>query len=103
MTSADEMYGPITTLCANNRLVKHIPWSAFKLSDQDWHRVVDARDILRVRFPSSQFEQKLIVYLGLESNSTVLLSRHPSHPLVHPSRPRRPANGLGEETRRTQV
>jgi len=31
VTSADEMYGPITTLRANNRLTKHIPWSAFKL------------------------------------------------------------------------
>ena len=103
MTSADEMYGPITTLCANNHLVKHIPWSAFKLSDRDWHRVVDAHDILGVGFPCSQFEQKLIVYLGLKSNSTVLLGRHPSHPLVCPSRPRRPANSLGEETRCTQV
>jgi len=103
MTSADEMYGPITMLCANNRLIKHIPWSVFKLSDQDWHRVVDAHDILRVGFPCSQFEQKLIDYLGLESNSTVLLGRHPSHPLVRPSRPQRSANGLGEETRCTQV
>jgi hypothetical protein len=103
VTSANEMYSPITTLRANNCLVKHIPWSAFKLSDRDWHRVVDARNILGVSFPCSQFEQKLIVCLGLESNSTVLLGRHPSHPLVRPSRPRRPANGLGEETRCTQV
>ena len=103
VTSANEMYGPITTLCANNCLVKHIPWSAFKLSDQDWHRVVDACDILGVSFPCSQFEQKLIVCLGLKYNSTVLLGRHPSHPLACPSRPQRPANSLGEETRRTQV
>lgn len=48
VTSADAMYGPITTLWHNNRLVKHIPWSAFKMSDQDWTRVVDARDILGV-------------------------------------------------------
>lgn len=50
VTSADEMYGPITTLRRNNRLVKHIPWSAFKMADNDWNRVVDARDILGVRF-----------------------------------------------------
>ena len=36
MTSADVMYGPITTLQCNNWLVKHIPWSAFKMTDQDW-------------------------------------------------------------------
>ena len=48
VASADEMYGPITTLRHDNRLVKHIPWSAFKMTDRDWTRVVDARDILRV-------------------------------------------------------
>jgi hypothetical protein len=31
-----------------NRVVKHLPWSAFKLADDDWHRVVDVRDILKV-------------------------------------------------------
>ena len=48
VTSADAMYGPITTLWCDNRLVKHIPWSAFKMSDQDWTRVIDVRDILGV-------------------------------------------------------
>jgi hypothetical protein len=42
------MYGPITTIRRNNHVVKHIPWSAFKLTDEDWARVVDARDILGV-------------------------------------------------------
>jgi hypothetical protein len=46
--SADEMYGPITTLRRDNRLVKHIPWSAFKMVESDWMRVIDARDILAV-------------------------------------------------------
>ena len=48
VSSADEMYGPITTLRRDNRLMKHIPWSAFKMVDLDWTRVVDARDILEV-------------------------------------------------------
>ena len=48
VTSADAMYGPITTLRCDNRLVKHIPWSAFKMTDRDWTRVVDARNILGV-------------------------------------------------------
>ncbi|KAF8958255.1 hypothetical protein BDZ97DRAFT_1668780, partial [Flammula alnicola] len=46
LTSADELFGPITTLRRDNRIVKHIPWSAFKLGGQDWVRVVDACDIL---------------------------------------------------------
>ena len=48
VASADEMYGPITTLRRNNHVVKHIPWSAFKMGEQDWTRVTDARDILGV-------------------------------------------------------
>ena len=36
LTSANEMYGPITMLCHNNHLVKHIPWTTFKLLDIDW-------------------------------------------------------------------
>jgi hypothetical protein len=42
------MYGPITTIRRDNRLVKHIPWSAFKMVELDWMRVIDARDILAV-------------------------------------------------------
>jgi len=42
------MYGPITTVRRENRVVKDIPWSAFKMMDTDWTRVVDARDILGV-------------------------------------------------------
>jgi len=51
--SADEMYGPITTLRRDGHLVKHIKRSAFKLIENDWVRVVDARDILAVHEISS--------------------------------------------------
>ena len=61
VTSADQMYGPITTLRRENRLVKHIPWTAFKMTDLDWVRVVDARDILGVRMLVSMRELKLII------------------------------------------
>lgn len=61
VTSADQMYGPITTLRRDNRLVKHIPWTAFKMTDLDWARVVDARDILGVRTSVSMQKSKLII------------------------------------------
>ncbi len=61
VTSADQMYGPITTLRRDNRLVKHIPWTAFKMTDLDWIRVVDARDILGVRTLVSMRESRLII------------------------------------------
>ena len=48
LSSADEIFGPITTLRRDNRVVKHVPWSAFKLGNSDWERVVDVRDILDV-------------------------------------------------------
>lgn len=48
VTSADEMYGPITMLRRDNHVVKHIPWAAFKMVDHDWVCVIDARDILGV-------------------------------------------------------
>jgi len=42
------MYGPITTLQCDGHLVKYILWTAFKMFDRDWHRVVDAQDILKM-------------------------------------------------------
>jgi hypothetical protein len=75
LTSADEMYGPITTLRHNNRIVKHIPWTAFKLSDQDWYRVVDARDILRVRVVFPLFLVRPIdCRIGFQPHPRVLFS-----------------------------
>ncbi|KAG6822072.1 hypothetical protein H0H92_015451, partial [Tricholoma furcatifolium] len=46
ITGADELFGPITVVRSNNRIVKKIQWIAFKLLEQDWIRVADARDIL---------------------------------------------------------
>jgi diketogulonate reductase-like aldo/keto reductase len=46
--SADELFGPITTIRTKGRIVKQIAWSAFELSEEDWKRVEEAWDILRV-------------------------------------------------------
>ncbi|KAF8871099.1 hypothetical protein BD779DRAFT_1428662, partial [Infundibulicybe gibba] len=47
LLTADQLFGPITTLRRDGRIIKHIPWSAFNLSEYDWARVLDAREILR--------------------------------------------------------
>jgi hypothetical protein len=61
LTLADELYGPITTLRSNtNQVIKHIPWTAFKMVEQDWVRVVDARDILHVI--DSDFSASITIY-----------------------------------------
>jgi len=53
IAAADELYEPITVLRRDRRIVKKIPWSAFKISEVDWIRVLDAKSILEVRSSSS--------------------------------------------------
>jgi len=48
VAAADELYGPITVLRRDGRTVKKIPWAAFKISEVDWIRVLDAKSILEV-------------------------------------------------------
>jgi hypothetical protein len=48
LQSADTLYGPITTIRRNGHIEKKIPWSAFTLSESDWERVADVRDLLKV-------------------------------------------------------
>jgi hypothetical protein len=104
LSSADEIFGPITTLRRNNRVVKHVPWSAFKLGDSDWERVVDVRDILNVsEVFCSLFRIKFTHIIGLESDSATLFFRKRTHPLACSSRPRRFAVKMGEETRVTEI
>src|SRR5271156_3469352 len=100
------MYGPITTLRRNNQLVKHIPWSAFKMSDRDWTRVVDARDILGVstfQFLCRLQHLMLSHPLGFQSNSTVLFLRKTTNPLACTSSSRRVTNRMGGQARFTKI
>ena len=46
ISSADQLYGPITTLRWDSQPIKHIPWTAFNLSDLDWEWVLDMKMIL---------------------------------------------------------
>jgi hypothetical protein len=46
--TADERFGPITTIRREGEPTIHIPWVAFTFSEADWKRVVDARDIVAV-------------------------------------------------------
>jgi hypothetical protein len=49
LATADQRFGPITTIRSYGRIVKHIPWTAFTFSDDDWNRVKEAADLLAVR------------------------------------------------------
>lgn len=47
MSSADELYGPITTIRHDGH-VKHIPWTAFVLKPHDWDCIQDLRTIITI-------------------------------------------------------
>ena len=51
IASTDQLYGPIMTVRSEGQVVKKIPWSAFKMSNRDWARVLDVRNILTVCDP----------------------------------------------------
>ena len=68
MASADEMYGPITTLRRDKQPVKHIPWAAFKLVEADWKRVIDARDILGVSPVNFHSSRMVNIQIPQDSN-----------------------------------
>lgn len=46
VAAADELFGPITVLRRDGRVFKKIPWSAFKIAEMDWVRVLDVKSIL---------------------------------------------------------
>lgn len=48
IAKADVVYGPITTLRKDGKLVKHIPWSAFAIDEAGWEHIADCRAILLV-------------------------------------------------------
>ncbi len=48
IATADELYKAMTVIHHNSYIFKKIPWSAFKFSETDWIRVLDAKSILEV-------------------------------------------------------
>ncbi|KAF9039640.1 hypothetical protein BDZ89DRAFT_945204 [Hymenopellis radicata] len=44
--AADDRFGPITTIRKKGEPVKHIPWTAFKFTNEDWARVSDCTLLL---------------------------------------------------------
>lgn len=63
ISGADQLFGPMTTVRKNGRLVKHIPWSAFRLDDEDWQRVNDVTEILAVSCHNSYILCYLLKFL----------------------------------------
>ncbi|KAG0696745.1 hypothetical protein DFH29DRAFT_1004341 [Suillus ampliporus] len=46
ISTADELFGPVTVIRHNGRLVKNIPWTAFTFKNADWECVNDACEII---------------------------------------------------------
>ena len=36
LKSADKLYGPITTIHSQGKIIKKIQWDAFQLAEDDW-------------------------------------------------------------------
>lgn len=49
INTADELFGPITTIRRPALGMKHIPWTAFSFTSADWERVEDTCVIISVR------------------------------------------------------
>jgi hypothetical protein len=71
--SADRHFGPITTIHREGEATIHIPCMAFTFSEADWKRVVDAQDIVTVRFSLHSLTSADWSLLGLESNTAMFL------------------------------
>ncbi|KAG2347026.1 hypothetical protein BDR05DRAFT_839376, partial [Suillus weaverae] len=54
ISTADELFGPITTIQCNGKLIKKIPWSAFTFKSADWERINDTREIIAQYFSSEK-------------------------------------------------
>ncbi|KAG1749057.1 uncharacterized protein EDB91DRAFT_1040623, partial [Suillus paluster] len=46
VNSADELFGPMTTIRRTGQAVKRIPWTAFSFKTTDWERINDAHAII---------------------------------------------------------
>ncbi|KIK95566.1 hypothetical protein PAXRUDRAFT_140375 [Paxillus rubicundulus Ve08.2h10] len=46
LASADELYGPITTIRWNGQVTKHIPWMAFSLKASNWEWINDTHSVI---------------------------------------------------------
>ncbi len=67
VATADQRFGPITTIRGNSHIKKHIPWTAFTFSDDDWKRVREAADLLAVRY-AVPLSQDYVLTLVQDSN-----------------------------------
>ncbi|KIM50460.1 hypothetical protein SCLCIDRAFT_34272 [Scleroderma citrinum Foug A] len=46
ISSADELFGPITTICCNGQVAKRIPWSMFTFKVSNWEHLNDVHSII---------------------------------------------------------
>ena len=80
VATANQCYGPITTIWRDGQVVKHIPWSAFHFSKTDWECVLEASHILAVSdvLSSWQYQNWHVNRILIEFSNPFLLrkSRH---------------------------
>ncbi|KAF9016920.1 hypothetical protein BDP27DRAFT_1251621, partial [Rhodocollybia butyracea] len=89
----DDLYGPITTVRKDGRIEKHIRWSAFKFSAQDWNHVADCKAILEDTNRIQQLflaSKNVLIYKAIPALETLLTQWEnklvdPHFELYHPA------------------
>jgi hypothetical protein len=99
IASADELYGPITTLRRDGRVYKKIPWSAFQLKESDWVRVLDTKTILTV---SSRHIPHLLSLINnrMQTGSSSISQRTRNQ---HYGAPSQPSSGYKQHGKRSAM
>lgn len=84
VSCADDLFGPITTVRRNNRLVKTINWTAFRLSEADWELVNRVSAILGVSYIVSNMHSAEFIYerVGRQLRPANFLIQHVTHSLA---------------------
>ncbi|KAE9387347.1 hypothetical protein BT96DRAFT_768094, partial [Gymnopus androsaceus JB14] len=90
---ADAIFGPITVIRKNGKIVKKVPWAAFKFSSADWGHVKDCRSILEHPASIQQLflsSKNVSIYKAIPAFETLLTQwenkrKDPRFELYHPA------------------
>ncbi|KAH9012214.1 hypothetical protein EDB83DRAFT_2321965 [Lactarius deliciosus] len=62
IVTANQRYGPITTICHDGSVTKHIPWTAFHMSEEDWAWVKEVAKILATAWEAKHHKRSFAKY-----------------------------------------
>ncbi|KAH9058016.1 hypothetical protein EDB83DRAFT_2520902 [Lactarius deliciosus] len=76
IAAADELYGLITVLRHDGWIIKKILWSAFKISEVDWTRVLTVKSILQTAWEEKCDNPQYVVYKSTINDGLAKLNKY---------------------------